>query len=117
MACLTLLVLASNGAGDSSGVSCGKVKLELYDVARWVDGAVVEFPSAGAISISKPPGETLESPEKFAARIKKAVAPGQWDESRGWEVRCQNGLLIVRAPLCVHRAIADNLQRLETTQR
>ena len=46
---------------------------------------------------------------EFAEGIKAAIAPKQWDKEDGWSVVGQNGLMIVRAPEYIHKAVESYL--------
>jgi hypothetical protein len=86
----------------------------MYDAPPWVE-CLTEM--GGAISIAKPPPIGVVDADEFAESVKAAVAPGDWDKRKGWSLQCNHGVIVVRAPGAVHRAIKRHLEILKTRPR
>jgi len=101
---LALLSLSASASADSSGIQAPKVRLEVYDVSKWV----YRIEDNPRVSIAKPVPKGMVIGEEFALKVEMSVAPGQWARRKDWSVECQCDYLIVRAPDWVHRELATS---------
>ncbi len=99
------------------------VKLELYDVQDLTYG-MVDFPGVDislaqdAIGTAVAGGEEAKQQftgEDLANLIKNTIRKDQWEEADGRSVQFQNGLLIVRNSIEMHRSIRKFLSELRAS--
>ena len=99
------------------------VKLELYDVQDLTYG-MRDFPgvdislSTDSIGTSVMSGEETQQQftgEDLASLIQNTIQPNQWDDVEGASIQYQNGLLILRNNIDVHRAVRQFLSDLRAS--
>ena len=112
-AVVAILLCFSLSSADSSWVRQDNCIWEFHDITKWTHD-VLDFPTAAsevAWLLKEKPKDTV-SIEEFAETVQNTIAKGRWDPKRGWNIQGQNGLLVVRAPRSVQKAIRDYLKQL-----
>lgn len=101
LALLSVVFIASDWQSPAELQSSEDLSLRMYNVQDRVS-CVINF--GGRC-------DTPDAPDgcnRFVERIKRALPP-VWDEDRGISLVFQSGLLIVRAPEVIHRAVRSHV--------